>query len=129
MNKRSAITIAAGMVLTLIVAAAAIAMGVTGPTQASAETSQAPAQPSPRVKTITHTIKVEKPGDRLPGAVVTIEGTTPAATSAASVSDDDAVEDGVDDHGEDADDLWDDHGDDDHDVWDDHDGGEDHDDD
>ena len=129
MNRRSAITIAAGMALAVIVAAAAIAMGVTGPSsQASADTPPGATRvdPSPRVKTITRMIEVGTPGGEQ-GGIVTVQGTAPAP-STSSAFDDDALDD--DDHGEDDAFDDDDHGDDDDDHDDDRrDGGDDHDDD
>ena len=114
MNRRSAITIAAGMVLTVMVAAGAIALGVTGPTsEASADAGTASG--SPEVRTVTRTIERREPGSDGSRAVV-IPQQPSTAQATPSFTDDDGWDD---------DDAWDD----DHDEGDDHDEADDHDDD
>lgn len=108
MNRRSAITIAAGLVLTMVVAGGAIALGMTGPSQATAADPAQPTsvtRPSPEVRTITRTVRVERGDDD--GAVAAAETGSATASPAATPSpwDDDARNDD--------DDLDDDHGDDD----------------
>jgi hypothetical protein len=123
MNRRSAITIAAGMVLTVMVAAGAIALGVTGPTsQASAGAGAA--SPTPEVRTVTRTIERREPSDDGSRSVVVLPP-QPSSQAAPSFTDDDGWDD--DDAWEDDHDEGDDH--DDHDDDDDDGGAEDHDDD
>lgn len=108
MNERSAITIAAGMVATVVLAAGAIAMGITGPSQASAGSGDPQLQASPRVRTITRTVRVEQ-HDPTAG-VVTVQGQVPNAAPSSSFDDgsddddsweDEDVEDGDDDREDD----------------------------
>lgn len=115
MNRRSAITIAAGLVLTMVVAGGAIALGMTGPSQATAADPAQPTsvtRPSPEVRTITRTVRVER-GDE-DGAVAVAAADTGSATASPATApspwDDDARHDD--------DDLDDDHGDDDDDDHD-----------
>jgi hypothetical protein len=56
MNKRSAMLTAGGLVLTLLVAGIAMAMGVTGPTADAKTTSRA----KPIVRTVTRTVTVHQ---------------------------------------------------------------------
>jgi hypothetical protein len=108
MNRRAAITVAAIVAVTVIGAAAAIGMGVTGPSSsASAGTAREAA--SPEVRTITRTVEIEAPVQGQVGDGVVVQA--PASTGAF---DDDAWDDVSDD--DDRDDAWDDaddHGDDD----------------
>jgi len=125
MNRRSAITIAAGLVLTMVVAGGAIALGMTGPSQADAADpaqSTSVTRPSPEVRTITRTVRVERDDDAgsvtSPAAGVTTAspvavGATPAPWDDDARNDDDddwddERGDDSDDGGEDADDDSDD---------------------
>jgi hypothetical protein len=84
MNKRSAMFVAAGLVLSLLVAGIAMGMGVTGPS-ADAKTMSAKGQ-KPIVKTVTRTVTVHKKekADGTVGAVIV--KTLPASGSTSSPS-------------------------------------------
>ncbi len=62
MNKRSAMLVAAGLVLTMIVGGVALAVGMTGPASSAAapRLSRHHKDPKPIVKTIKKTVKVHK---------------------------------------------------------------------
>jgi hypothetical protein len=111
------------MVLTVMVAAGAIALGVTGPTSEASADGVA-ASRTPEVRTVTRTIERREPAsDGSPAVVIPQQ---PSTTQAApSFTDDDGWDD--DDAWEDDHDESDDHDDDDHDHDDD--GAESHDDD
>jgi len=92
MNKRSAMFVAAGLVVAMLVAGLAMATGVTGPS-ADAKTTATRRKPvvHTNVKTITVHRKAKATGST--GAVVyrstsTAGGTTPTTTSSASYGDD-----------------------------------------
>ena len=132
MNKRSAMMVAAGLVLSMVVAGMAIASGFTGP-EASASggvSTDEIRQREPKVRTITETITVHrdaKPSDdgSAPAPVVITQAPpAPAASGATSSFDDDGYDDDEyeDEDGEDHEDE--DHGDD-----EDHEDAEDHEDD
>ena len=116
MNKRSALMLSAGLVLTLIVGGLAVATGLTGPSVSNAVPRvQRSSTSEPIVRTVRRTVTVHKKADAKPGQVVQVGA--PAATSDASGSsgtsgsDDDSYEDSYDDEGEDDDsaDEQDDH--------------------
>ena len=72
MNKRSAMLMAAGLVLTVIVAGVAIAAGLTGPAaSAAAPRAVHHRDPKPIVKTIRKTVTVHKKAPQAPAAPVT----------------------------------------------------------
>lgn len=94
MNKRSAMLVAAGLVLTLVVGGIAVAVGLTGPEIGSARPRSGRETPSPLVKTTTKTVTVHKKGDATGGGVVAVPGTSSSSVSSASGSSDDGyVED------------------------------------
>ena len=134
MNKRSAMLMAAGLVLTLIVGGVAMSTGLTGPTptQAAPRAGHRQKAPEPIIKTVKHTVKVHKPGTAAPATATATAPATSGSSSAGSLSgsmdddqgissDDDAQgeDEGDDDSGE----SGDDHSYDDHDE--DHGGGDD----
>jgi hypothetical protein len=61
MNKRSAVLVAAGLVVALIAGGLALGSGVVGPEPTAAVASAGRQQPDPRVRTIKRTIKVHRP--------------------------------------------------------------------
>ncbi len=98
MNKRSALLVSAGLVLTLIVGGLAVATGLTGPTVSNAvPRADRRSSPEPIVRTVRRTVTVHKKGDAKPGEVVQIAA--PAATPAtSSVSSDSTVGDDAYEH-------------------------------
>jgi hypothetical protein len=122
MNKRSAMFVAAGLVLSLLVAGLAMAMGVTGP---SADAKTAARDRKPAVETVTRTVTIHKKATGQDAGTIVVTTGAPATSTSSddgAFDDDDAFEDDDrnDDH-EDGDD-GEDHDDDDHDeVDDDHD--------
>jgi hypothetical protein len=99
MDKRSAMVVAAGLVLTLLVAGAAVATGFTGPdgsVSAPRLTPTGEAQQEPRVRTITRTVRVQRdaetPATGAPAPVVITQTAAPSTPSSVP-SDDDAYED------------------------------------
>ena len=68
MNKRSAMLMAAGLVLTLIVGGVAMSTGLTGPTpsQAAPRAGQRQKAPEPIIKTVKHTVTVHKQSTAMP---------------------------------------------------------------
>jgi hypothetical protein len=96
MNKRSAMMVAAGLVLAMLVAGMAVAAGLTGP-EASAGGSRANGEVQdrePKVRTITETVTIHrtaKSDDATPEPVVVTQ--TPATPAAATDVDDDGYED------------------------------------
>ena len=85
MNRRSALLAAGGIMLAVVVAIAAIMAGLVGPQPAGADAASSQ-RPTPRVRTITRTIEVHRPG----GTV-----TVPPSAGTETVSDadrDDAFE-------------------------------------
>jgi hypothetical protein len=101
MNKRSAMTIAAGLVLTLMVAAFAFASGTLGPEPASAAKAPRAARPSPIVHTIKRTVTVHQKADTAPvvqqdpivvpvAAAVTQTASQPAAGDEGSYEDEES---------------------------------------
>jgi hypothetical protein len=97
MNKRSALMLSAGLVLTLIVGGLAVATGLTGPTVSNAvPRAQRSSTSEPVVRTVRRTVTVHKKADAKPGQVVRVAA--PAATSGTSgvsgtSGDDDAYDD------------------------------------
>ena len=119
MNKRSALMLSAGLVLTLIVGGLAVATGLTGPSVSNAvPRAQRSSTSEPVVRTVRRTVTVHKKADAEPGQVVQVGAPTatsgPSSSSGTSGSDDDSYEDSYDDEGEDDDsaDEQDDHDDD-----------------
>ena len=79
MKQRSAMVVAAGLVVALALAGLGLAMGMTGP---SAD-AKAPAhnRKPPIVHTVTRTITVHKPGSATGSGGVTTMGSTATASS------------------------------------------------
>jgi len=84
MNKRSAMLMAFGLVLTVIVAGVAIAAGLTGPAASAAAPRVAVHRrdPKPIVKTIRKTVTVHKKASSAPAAPVSYGAAAPAAYAA-----------------------------------------------
>lgn len=120
MTKRSAMLMAAGLVMALLGGSVALSFGLSGGTTATADMRT---RPEPIVRTITRTVRVEKdakPADR-PVQVITLGSTSsqsaPSDDSMQTQSDDDTYEDDAheDDEYEDDDSYEDeDHEDEDH---------------
>lgn len=115
MNKRSAMMVAAGLVLAMLVAGMAVAAGFTGP-EASAGGSRATTDEiqrrEPKVRTITETVTVHRKAeasddDTLAPVVVTQTPSAPTSTSSPS---DDFDDDGYEDEDHEGEDHEDDHG-------------------
>jgi hypothetical protein len=85
MNKRSAMFVAAGLVLTMIVAGLAMAMGVTGP---SADAKTTARQSKPIVHTTTRTVTVHKQAKGTDNSGTVIFRTSPSTGTSTSSSDD-----------------------------------------
>lgn len=112
MNKRSALLVAAGLILTLVVGGLAVAIGLTGPSVSSAVPRSGRSAVEPVVQTVRRTVTVHETADQATGAVVQLAAST--ASAAPSTGDDDAgeIEDhGDDDRGHEADDRDDGHDD------------------
>jgi len=86
MNKRSAMLVAAGLVLTLVVGGVAVAVGMTGPSASSAQPKLTHHKNKPIIKTTKKTVTVHKKAKAQPGAVVTVPGTYSGTTSSSSGS-------------------------------------------
>ncbi len=113
MTKRTAMLMAAGLVLALLGGSVALSFGLSGGTTASADPSS---EPERVVRTIHRTVRLERPAKDRPVEVVTVAtgSTAPIATAAPDVADDHEGE------------AYDDHeGDDDHEAYDDDHEGED----
>lgn len=84
MNKRSAMFVAAGLVLSLLVAGVSMAMGVTGP---SADAKTTVRSQKPIVKTVTRTVTVHKKAkaDGTAGPVI-VRTTDPTGSTGTSDS-------------------------------------------
>ena len=121
MNKRSALAIAAGLVLTLIVGGLAVAAGLTGPTVSSAvPDADRRSAPEPVVRTVRRTVTVHEKADEV-GEVVQVAAPASSASASSGSEDDDAYEDDEYEDDEYEDDEYEDEGHDDRDDEDDHD--------
>ena len=90
MNKRSAMLMAAGLVLTLIVGGVAMSIGLTGPTSSEAAPRAGRARTAaPIVKTVKHTVTVHKRGHRHRRATGTGTSGSSSAGSVSGSTDDD----------------------------------------
>lgn len=91
MNKRSALMVAAGLVLAMVVSASAIVMGITGPSNADASTVRPNADRAPVVKTTRETQTVHKkspiPASQPQAVVVTHAPSAPSTTAPADDTD------------------------------------------
>ena len=73
MNKRSAMLVAAGLVLTLVVGGVAVAVGMTGPSASSAQPKLTEHRKNkPIIKTTKKTVTVHKKAKAQAGTVVTV---------------------------------------------------------
>lgn len=88
MNKRSAVLIAAGLVLTLAIGGLAVSLGLTGPTPVNAA---GPARPERVVKVERRTLTIHRKAESPPAATVMLS--TPASGPALGESDDGYDED------------------------------------
>lgn len=88
MNKRSAMLVAAGLVLTLIVGGVAVAVGLTGPASSAAAPRITHKQKArkPIVKTIKRTVTVHKQAPAAAVAAPAVTYTSSAAPTSASYS-------------------------------------------
>jgi hypothetical protein len=128
MNKRSAMLMAAGLVLTLIVGGVAMSIGLTGPTSSEATPrAERRRAAAPIVKTVKHTVTVHKRGSAAPATGTGTSGSNSPGSVTRATDDDhgsDGEDDGHGDHGShDSDESDDDRG---HDDGDDHDDQDDH---
>ncbi len=93
MNKRSAITVALGLVAALVVGGVGLTMGMTGPAPSLASVRD----PAPKVRTIHRTVTVHRPAA---ASAATVVGTAPTASMSAGAQGDDGYEDeGYEDEG------------------------------
>ncbi len=81
MNKRSALFVAGGLVVTMLIAASAILMGVTGPSPARANVVPPRHKQKPIVKTIKRTVTVHEPA-LAPSTFTNIPSTTTRSADA-----------------------------------------------
>ena len=99
MNKRSAMLMAAGLVLTLIVGGVAMSVGLTGPTPSGATPRAEQRQTAtPIIKTVRHTVTVHKRGSVTPATGTSGSG---SAGSVSGSTGDDRGSDSHDGQGED----------------------------
>jgi hypothetical protein len=89
MKQRSAMLVAAGLVLALAVAGFGLAIGMTGP---SADASAPRHHRKPIVHTVTHTVTVHKPASEGSSAPAGTVVTTSANTAMLSSGSDDSFE-------------------------------------
>jgi hypothetical protein len=93
MKKRSAMTIAGGLVAALLAGAVSLSLGFASGTTPSIST----VRPEPRVRTIERTITIHKKADPKPAVVQTIAAPAPAPAAASApaqpASDDEQVGD------------------------------------
>jgi hypothetical protein len=88
MNKRSAMAIAAGLVVALMVGAAAVSIGLEGPGTAAAGTARSAGNPVVRTTHRTVTVHRDPKGSPTARTVVIGSGSAPANTSTSSEGDD-----------------------------------------
>jgi len=86
MNKRSAMMVAAGLVLTLVVGGVAVAVGMTGPSASSAQPKLTHKKNKPIIKTTKKTVTVHKKAPAQPGTVVTVPSSYSGSASSSSGS-------------------------------------------
>lgn len=108
MNKRSAVLVAAGLVVALIAGGLALGSGIVGPSPTTAVASTGSAQQQePRIRTVTKTIKVHrKAKDESTSGAASVNSGAVSTSSSWSDHDDSDHEDGfeLDDEGEHEDD-------------------------
>ena len=101
MNKRSAMLMAAGLVLTLIVGGVAMSIGLTGPTSSEATPrAERRRTAAPIVKTVKHTVTVHKRGSATPATGTGTSGSNSAGSVAGASDDDHGSDDDDDGHGD-----------------------------
>jgi hypothetical protein len=94
MNKRSAMMVAAGLVLTLVVGGVAVAVGMVGPSTSAAGPRMVRREhPKPIVKTVKRTVKVHRSG-----GVVTVPMSSGSSGSTSYGSSGDNNQDQVGQH-------------------------------
>ena len=110
MNKRSAMLMAAGLVLTLIVGGVAMSVGLTGPTpsQAAPRAGHRQKAPKPIIKTVKHTVTVHKKGEAVPAATTGSSDVGSAGSVSGSSGNSDDQDSTYDDQGDDNDTQGDD---------------------
>ncbi len=119
MTKRTAMLMAAGVVLALFGGSVALSFGLAG--NGAAEAGQRAGRKEPIVRTIERTIRVEKRAkdDRSRTQVITVAAPTPTGQDPSSYDDryrdDDCYEDWDDSHDDDC--YWEEHGSYDDDEW------------
>jgi hypothetical protein len=87
MNKRSAMLVAAGLVLTLVVGGVAVAVGLTGPEASSAQPKLTQHKKNkPIIKTTKKTVTVHKKAEGQAGTVVTVPAASTGTASSSSGS-------------------------------------------
>jgi hypothetical protein len=103
MNKRSAMLLAAGLVMTLIVGGVAMMVGLTGPTpsQAAPRAGHRQKAPKPIIKTVKHTVTVHKKGEATSAATTGSSGYGSAGSVSGSSDDSDDQGSTYDDQGDD----------------------------
>jgi len=86
MNKRSAMLVAAGLVLTLVVGGMAVAVGMVGPSTSAAgpRTVRQHKQPKPIVKTVKRTVKVHRSGGVVAAPASSVYGSQASSGSYGS---------------------------------------------
>jgi hypothetical protein len=109
MNKRSAMLVAAGLVLTLVVGGIAVGVGLTGPEIGSARPRSGRERPSPIVKTTTKTVTVHRKSDASTDGGAAVPGTSSSSLSSAYGSSDDAYVESESDEDEFGDDEFGEH--------------------
>jgi hypothetical protein len=93
MNKRSAVLVAAGLVVALIAGGLALGYGIVGPSPTAAVASSVNQQQKPKIRTIKKNIKVHrkaKVGSSTASPNGTASVSTNAPSSSGSWSDDDS---------------------------------------
>lgn len=89
MNRRTAMLTAGGLVLAMVVAGVALAMGITGPSQAAAHVSKGRHTANPIVRTVSRTETVHRQAKSSSGSVAVVPAA--ATLSSSSSMDDDAT--------------------------------------
>jgi hypothetical protein len=88
MNKRSAVLIAAGLVLTLAIGGLSVSLGLTGPTPVNAA---GPVRPEPMVKVERRTVTIHRKAEAPSGGTITLSA--PASDPSIGDESDDGYED------------------------------------
>lgn len=95
MNKRSAMLVAAGLVLTLVVGGVAVAVGMTGPSASSAQPKLTQHKKNkPIIKTTKKTVTVHKKAPGQAGTVVAVPAPSTGTMSGSGSSYDDSSSSG-----------------------------------